>query len=297
MIGPLETIRDTANSWECDENDHINVQSYAWRFDTATRVFLVEAGWQVPHRVGRLIRYHAELRGGEPVHGTTGMVSLADGRVALEHRLYASQRRNEDGEGAPLSASALDVLPDVSREDLSAFDLPAANTDALPKTGAIEQVAFPPVQSLDDLRVTYRGVIPPSAFGAAAESANGAMLTDRYLVAIVSDAATHAWALAGADDAWLRARKWGRAAVQLQLSYGARPSAGDVIAIRTALKARSAKTISYRHHIVNVMTQELIAIAEITSLMLNLETRRAMAWPQDKLPALDAQIAAFAATV
>jgi acyl-CoA thioester hydrolase len=295
MIGPLETIRDTANSWECDENDHINVQSYAWRFDTATRVFLVEAGWQVPHRVGRVIRYHAELRGGEPVHGTTGMVSLPDGRVALEHRLYASQRSSAKGEGPSLSASALDVLPDVSREDLSAFDLPTASVDALPKTGTVGQAVFPQVGALDDLAITYRGVVPPSAFGAAAESANGAMLTDRYVVAIISDAATHAWDLAGADDAWLRARNWGRAAVQLTLTYGARPNAGDVIAIRTALRARSAKTISYRHHIVNVMTQELIAVGEITSLMLNLETRRAMAWPDEKLANLDAQIIAFQA--
>ncbi|MFK7792729.1 MAG: hypothetical protein AB8B88_08670, partial [Devosiaceae bacterium] len=57
---------------------------------------------------------------------------------------------------------------------------------------------------------------------------------------------------------------------------------------------RSAKTISYRHHIVNVMSQELIAVAEITSLMLNLETRRAMPWPQDMLANLDAQITNFA---
>ncbi|MFK7792161.1 MAG: acyl-CoA thioesterase, partial [Devosiaceae bacterium] len=282
MIGPIETIRDTANSWECDENDHINVQSYAWRFDTATRVFLVEAGWQVPHRTARLIRYHAELRSGEPVIGTTGMVSLSDGRVGLEHRLYASQRNIGSDDGV-LSATALDILPDVYRDDLSAFDLPRASDDALPKTGDLEPGAFPQVQSLDYLTTTYRGVIPPSAFGAPNESANGAMLTDRYVVGIVSDAATHAWALVGADDAWLRDRGWGRAAVQLHLTYGTRPKAGDVTTIRTALRARSAKTISYRHHIVNVMSQELIAVAEITSLMLNLETRRAMPWPQDML--------------
>ena len=40
------------------------------------------------------------------------------------------------------------------------------------------------------------------------------------------------------------------------------------------------------------MSEELIAIVDITSVMLNLETRRAEAWPQDKLAALDAQIAA-----
>ena len=292
MIGPFETLRDTVNSWECDENDHVNVKSYAARFDSAVRSFLVEAGWQVPHRLGRLIRYHAELRGGEPVHATTAMVALANGHVALEHRLYASQRA-----GTPLSATALDVLPNVSREDLSAFNLPEAGQDALPKSGA---VAFPPMvetDALEALTTTYRGVIAPSAFGSDLESADGAMLTDGYLVGMISDAATHAWAMAGADDAWLRAQGWGRAAVQLQVTYGARPKAGDVVTIQTGLKARSAKTISYRHHVVNRMSDEVIAIVDITSLMLNLSTRRAMAWPQDKLDALDAQIKAFEAVM
>lgn len=290
MIGPIETIRDTVNSWECDENDHINVKSYAARFDVAVRSFLVQAGWQVPHRIGRLIRYHAELRGGEPVHGTSGMVVLTDGTVGLEHRLYASQR----GEAA-LAATALDMLPDVSRNDLSAFDLPNASADTLPKTGAFALTSLPEVGALGDLAVTYRGVIQPNAFGPARESANGPLLTDGYVVGMISDAATHAWALAGVDDPWLRARNWGRAAVQLQITYRSRPQAGDVVSIRTGLRARSDKTISYRHHIVNEMTDELIAVADITSLMLNLETRRAMRWPEEKLAHLDTHIARFEA--
>ena len=291
MIGPLETVRDTVNSWECDENDHINVKAYAWRFDSAVRGFLVEAGWQVPHRTARIIRYHAELRGGEPVHVTTEMVALDDGRIALQHRLYASHRPGDDGNGV-LAATALDVLPDVSREDLSAFSLQAPVAAALPPGGVVEGAPLV-FHALDRLPVTYRGVIAPDAFGAPAESSDGPMLTDRYLVGMVSDAATHAWGLAGADDNWLRARRWGRAAVQLQITYGTRPLAGDVVKICTGLRARSSKTVSYRHHVVNVMTEELIAIVDITSLMLNLETRRAESWTQDKLAALDSKIAAF----
>lgn len=292
MIGPLETIRDTANSWECDENDHINVQFYAARFDVAVRGFLVEAGWQVPHRVTRLIRYHAELRGGEPVHGTTGMVTLGDGHIALEHRLYASQR-----EGAPLAATALDVLPDVAREDLSAFDVPVASADALPKTGALSVQPIVVTQNLGDhpgMTTTFRGVIPIDAFGSAAESSNGPMLLDRYVIGVISDAATHSWAYAGVDDSWLRGRNWGRAAVQLHLTYGVRPMVGDVLTIRSCITGFSAKTISYRHHIVNAMNGSIIAIADITSLMLNLETRRAENWPTDKVAHLEACVAASA---
>lgn len=292
MIGPIETIRDTANSWECDENDHINVQFYAARFDVAVRGFLVEAGWQVPHRVQRLIRYHAELRGGEPVHGTTGMVSLADGRIALEHRLYASQR-----EGAPLTATALDVLPDVAREDLSAFQVPVASKDALPKSGLLSGDPIVVPQELMEhagMATTYRGVVPPDAFGAEAESSSGPMLLDRFLVGTISDAATHAWAYAGVDDGWLRGRNWGRAAVQLHLIYGVRPAAGDALIIRSCITGFSTRTISYRHHIVNAMNGSVVAIADITSLMLNLETRRAETWPSDKLAHLESRLAAVA---
>lgn len=291
MIGPIETVRDTANTWECDENDHINVQFYARRFDDAVRSFLVQAGWQVPHRTLRLIRYHAELRGGEPVHATTGMVTLESGLVALEHRLFASHRLQ--AEEPQLAATALDVLPDVQRDDLSAFDLPDASTDALPKRGRLEadQALF--AGSIDRLAVTYRGVVPNDAFGPDAESANGPRLTDRYLVGIISDAATHIWAEAGASDAWLRSRGWGRAAVQLQLRYATRPAPGDVVEIRSAIAGFSSRTISYRHVIINRMTDTLIAEADITSLMLDLGARRAVAWPQDMLPRIEARAAAF----
>lgn len=290
MIGPLETLRDTANSWECDENDHINVQFYAARFDVCVRSFLVQAGWQVPHRAQRVIRYHAELRGGEPVHGTTGMVQRDGGQVLLEHRLYATHRLID---GLPmLSATALDLLPDVERADLSAFDLPFASDDALPKrpTQAAPSVAL---EALEPLPTTYRGVVPSDAFAPARESVDGPRLLDRYLVGVISDAATHAWDYAGVSDPWLREAGWGRAAVQLQLTYGSRPQAGDVISVRTAIVGFSSKTISYRHYIVNAMNDDLVAIVDITSLMLNLSTRRAMAWPQDKVPHLDEQMAVF----
>lgn len=291
MIGPIETIRDTANSWECDENDHINVQFYASRFDIAVRGFLVEAGWQVPHRVMRLIRYHAELRGGEPVHGTTGMVTLEDGRIALEHHLYASQR-----EGVPLAATALDVLPDVDREDVSAFDIPAASSEVLPKSGSVSSDPIVVPQDISEragMTTTFRGVIPPHAFGAEAESADGALLTDRYIVGVISDGATHSWSYAGVDDSWLRQQKWGRAAVQLELAYGIRPKAGDVITMRSCITGFSNKTISYRHFLMNMMDGSVIAVANITSLMLNLETRRAESWPENKIAHLENRVAAF----
>jgi acyl-CoA thioesterase FadM len=120
------------------------------------------------------------------------------------------------------------------------------------------------------------------------------MLLDRYLVGIISDAATHSWAYAGVDDSWLRGRNWGRAAVQLQLIYGVRPAAGDAMIIRSCVTGFSTKTISYRHHIVNAMNGSVVAIADITSLMLNLETRRAETWPSDMVKHLESCIGAFA---
>ncbi|MEM1286970.1 MAG: thioesterase family protein [Pseudomonadota bacterium] len=291
MIGPIETVRDTVNSWECDENDHINIQFYAKRFDDAVRSFLVQASWQVPHRSIRLIRYHAELRGGEPVHGTSGLVALEGGQVGIEHRLYASHR--PDLSAPTLSATALDVLPDVQRADLSAFSLPQVSKDVLPKSGAFSSSGAVHVGGLDKLEATYRGVVPPNAFSAEAESADGARLSDRYLVGVISDAANHAWGLAGAPDPWLQARGLGRAAVELQLTYLTRPQAGDVVEARTAIRAFSNKTVSYRHLIINRMTDTLIAQADITSLMLDLTSRKATPWPEDRKAQLRQGVAMF----
>jgi acyl-CoA thioester hydrolase len=284
MIGPIETIRDSAKCWECDENDHINIAFYGARLDSAVRAFLVQAGWQVPHRWMRLIRFHSELRGGEPVHGTSGLVQLPDGRVAIEHRLHASARQ-------VLSATALDVLPDVERADLSAFDLPMAGQDALPRSAAVPGNGVLHGEGVEALPQTYCGTLPPHAFGAPTESVGGAMLLDQQLLRIVSDGATHAWGHAGVDDEWLRQRSWGRAAVQLEITYGARPQAGDVVAMRTAIVASSAKTISYQHFILNLMNDTQIAQVRVTSLMLDLATRRAMPLPADLRARLEGMVA------
>src|SRR5690606_16110861 len=60
----FETLFSSVNRWECDENDHLNVQFYFTRFEEADRQFRLLSGLSdalVGSRRVRHVRYHCEL--------------------------------------------------------------------------------------------------------------------------------------------------------------------------------------------------------------------------------------------
>ena len=62
------TLNSFVNRWECDENDHLNVQFYFSRFEEADRQFRLLCGLSetlVGARRVRHVRYHKELRTGD----------------------------------------------------------------------------------------------------------------------------------------------------------------------------------------------------------------------------------------
>lgn len=63
-MASLETLLSFVNTWECDENDHLNVQFYFSKFEEADRQFRMLTGFSealVGARRVRHVRYHAEL--------------------------------------------------------------------------------------------------------------------------------------------------------------------------------------------------------------------------------------------
>ena len=117
----LQTQVSFVNAWECDENDHLNVQFYFGRFEEADQHFRAMVGLDPAfRRSARLVRYHAELREDDLVEVESGFAVSDDGTVGLVHAL----RRMTDG---TLCATAYDGFDEHERE-LYAF---ARRTDAL----------------------------------------------------------------------------------------------------------------------------------------------------------------------
>eukprot|EP01037_Dinobryon_pediforme_P025833 gene25833-28134_t len=97
------------NSWECDENAHMNVQFYWSRFEQADHRFrlglgrTIGAGAIAESRASRHVRYHSELRGAGGLRVDSRLADDGEGHLAIQHCLI-------DTDLDVLSATALQVL-------------------------------------------------------------------------------------------------------------------------------------------------------------------------------------------
>ncbi|MEP2436118.1 MAG: thioesterase family protein, partial [Roseibium sp.] len=99
-----DTLFSFVNRWECDENDHLNVQFYFSRFEEADRQFQLLSGLSdavVGARRVRHVRYHKELR--------TGDLIAVKSFIAFDgpHMLTVVHELRNSGTG-DLAATAID---------------------------------------------------------------------------------------------------------------------------------------------------------------------------------------------
>jgi acyl-CoA thioester hydrolase len=83
----------------------------------------------------------------------------------------------------------------------------------------------------------------------------------------------------GLTPAWLRSQRRGMAAVEQHIRYRREVKAGDVLAIRSRLVAVAAKTITSVHELLDDSSGEICAVERITCALLDLDARRAVAFP------------------
>lgn len=259
----LETHRSFVNTWECDENQHMNVQFYSRRFEEARRVFgLLTTGRDASTPVrDRHIRYHAELHAGATT--VTRSAVIADGAFAggIVHMLHHS-------ETGVLSATALEQA-DIATGGQHAIGQDAAR-QALPRGIGAEPLTALPVGKLVELGglAANFSVIGPCDCDAAGR------LTERALVGRFSNGAPHAWKASGVDVNWLLSRNLGRVAVEMKITRHADAKPGDVLALYSAPVACSGKTVTLHHELVKLATGEPVASGKVVALILDLTTRR-----------------------
>lgn len=266
----LCSVQTFVNTWECDENDHMNVQFYYTKFDDAALVFQTLSGLddQLGPRDCRHVRYHAELRGGEQVAIHSSFVSSDDSGTMLQHVMIETHTGR-------LAATALDHYAEQVQGDFSDLSEPL-------DPRAVSRSLLQPLEDTDITRttreqqgipVTSRGVVRADHCGA------GGIARDQAYISCVSDAATHAWELVGLSGGWLGERGFGRVAVEMRLSVLEPLKLGDVFELRTSFTAARSKSFSKRYDIFNLKTGQLCAVNEVTAMILNHSTRRSEAIP------------------
>jgi len=278
-----ETGRGFINTWECDENEHLNVQFFVAKKDEADAHLRLALGL-APFNVGGgvhvrrdfdHIRFHGELRIADMVAMRSGIVDWQTSHAIVVHELrrlpsldlcatFRARWQAVDGEGnvrAWLDASASRAAP-------LRVALPE---DAAPRSvGKDDAQADPTLADAEGLMTTYRGIVLPDHC-----DATGTM-TPRYHMARFSDAAAHVWTAAGVDYAQSWTAEVGTVALEDMIHYRRPLRSGDALVIKSYIREVARKTLGFNHLLFDAASGKLAAIVEVTSAMFDLKGRRVL---------------------
>ena len=263
MAGFAETHRCAVNTWECDENAHLNVQFYVKRFDEAARFFSAMSGGRHDGSLPktRHVRFHGELHTGAVMRMRSAQV--VGGRFGgfVVHLLDNLQT------GA-LSATALDS-PDRSTHGQWQVDESEIER-AMPR--GIDARATVPIPARDiSLRgglVTNRAIIVP------AECDVSGNLLQQFYIARLSDGAPHAWEKAGITTSCLQERNYGRVAMEMKITHHEPARAGDGMVLHSIATVSGRKTLTLHHELVRLGDDAPLATAEVIAVVMDLASRR-----------------------
>jgi acyl-CoA thioester hydrolase len=265
-MSPIETLRSFVDAWECDENDHLNVQFYFGYFEDAAAHFFASCGLAPidrPIPLVRHVRFHSELRGGQLIRIDSHAANAqAPDRWHLVHRLSEPATRR-------MAATALDTFPGAAPvpQVMEVFE------EARPRSLA------PGPTNLQDLLarkapVTHRGRLGTHEIAASGHPFH------RALVARFSSAAPHLWESVGAVQPWLAENKLGRVALEMKVTTGATMPPG-LVELRSGPQALGGKTLSFSHIVTASDSGALVAGGEVTALLFDQAGRRAIELPDE----------------
>jgi acyl-CoA thioester hydrolase len=289
----LEIYRGNANTWECDENGHLNVRFYVVKAEEAlahlslalglTPEFFRQNGTELTV-TDHHIRFLREVHAGGALMGRGGVVSTDGAGAAM--RVYIELVNAFSGEvAATFNTVVTHHDPDTEarisfpREALArARDL----TVPLPDHAAPRSLHLEPPSGLQSwakadelglLTINKSVVRPIDAMP------SGRMSTDGF-IGKVSDGAVNLFMNFRPDrvDPELRG-KIGGAVLEYRLVYLKRPRLCDLIEIRSGLAAFESKVQKLVHWTFDAATQEPLATAEAVAISMDLTTRRSLALP------------------
>ncbi|WP_350332835.1 acyl-CoA thioesterase [Coralliovum pocilloporae] len=285
-MGRIESGKGFVNRWECDENDHMNVQFYWTKFQAAALHFRLQTGLEeLPEdaRTSRHIRYHSEVGAATPLAVQSFVTLDISYPFAIIHEM-------RDAISNRLSATLIDRYDLSDMEHWAGLAYPyraPLTTEAAPRS-------FSPVPvSRDDAEQTrhspkavtsYRGQVSPDQC-----DQNGRAL-DSYIIHCATDGASHAWEAAGLTTDWLNENNLGRVAVEMKLSRLAPLQAHDPVHLVSVTTSAANRTFSFRHHLINTRSGALSAVVDVTGLAMDLGARKAVIWPKEIRARLDEAI-------
>ncbi|MFT6773468.1 MAG: acyl-CoA thioester hydrolase [Paracoccaceae bacterium] len=265
----VATHRAATESWECDQNAHLNVQFYNKRFDDAGRMLHALHGAAPATPRLRHVRYIRELR--QDTSCLIDSAVLADGphAGALVHIL-------RNASGGDIAATCIDDIGDA------ASGLPRVSDADLP--APVSRGMTPgPWAPMDDAGLLAAGaaVFSSSMVVRPAQCDPDGRLAPWTLVSCFSNGATIAWDHLGVMSDWLTAHDLGRALVEMKLAIHALPGPGACLRQLTWPHNVNDRTVCLRHQITDLTTGALVAQGDLVGLVFDLGARRAVRVPPE----------------
>ena len=283
----LEVLRTTVNTWECDQMGHLNVRYYLAHAHAGLSVLALHCGLTpqaLRAREAHLrvrdqhLRFHKELRPGTPLCMKAAVLHASADRLRVLQELFSAKTTSSELAATVVSdvelthgreCQALMLDPTfVERARELATVLPA---HAAPRGVALEPPRRRPRrEEAIDLGMTGAFLGPVSAsdcdtYGRMHESA---------FMGRVADGIGHFFR---SLHEGFRPEGIGGAALEYRYVFHARPRLGDVIEVRTGLKALGAKTLHMCHYIFDMADGSCVATSEAIAVSFDLHARKAVA--------------------
>lgn len=277
----MPTFSTAVNTWQCDENDHLNVQFYT-EFGHEASAHLLQ-GLGLGPRAQRAqglavtaaedhVRYLREFRVVDAVEVRSAPVEIgaqhlvayheirnpADGRVAATvRRRIVCDRPWPDAFRARAEA-ALMSLPEAAKpRSVGTLTLPDLTLDDAPATGMIE---------------VGRTVITPD------ECDEHGCFLPRHQFGRYSDGAPMLWNHLGFDRAAMQTREEGSVVVEMLNHYRRPLRAGDLAVVMSGLASFTSKVLVFTHFLFEAETGTLAACAEAVGMKFDQKVRKIMSF-------------------
>ena len=290
--------RGNVNTWESDENGHLNVKFYSAKVGEGLGVLADEIGLGRDRLAGlgaRLsveeqhIRFLRELHPGATLYGRGGVVEANDDRLRIYIELV-NGFTDEPSATFSLSICLRDNSGAVLPVPGEALSFTSANRVVIPKHGESRSIDLsqpsivesnpPSLADTDSMSLTeiMRGTIQPHDC-----DPNGIMRTENYIGRISDGIANIARAFRVIDSGKDRSvTRYGGAVLEYWIRHHEPYRVGDIVVVRSGLKHIGDKANTLVHWMFNGATGQLMSSSEAVAITLDLEARRVVPIPEDR---------------
>lgn len=291
----IPTFSTAVNTWQCDENDHLNVQFYTEFAHEASAHLLGSLGFGPRAQlaagtrataVDDHVRYLREFRVVEPVEVHSAPVEVGERHLVVYHEV-----RNPAGAGGGHVAATIrrrlacerpwpaDMR---ARAEAATVDLPAA---ARPRSVGKLDLPDLSLQNAADVGLIEVGrtQITPDECDERGE------FLPRHQFGRYSDGAPVLWNHLGFDRAAMQERQEGSVVVEMLNHYRRPLRAGDLAVVMSGLAAFTDKALTFTHFLFEAESGALAACAEAVGMKFDQKVRRIMTFSDEDRVRLSAR--------